>query len=296
MKITKLISLISLVILVSFCQTIMADNRQGAFVLSPGVGAYLFDTSKGVKNDAMYNLGLGYDFNRNWGVEALAGVVPTSLKGNNNQNVRASFYSIDGVYHFSSNIPLVPYILAGAGVLDFNSNQAQLDTETNINAGAGLEYFLGNSFALRSDIRDIYTVANGKSDFLVNFGVSFLLGGRSHAVPAMQMCQPDPCVGTKMIVRFTDKSTVLDSIYMAKLQQVISCMQNNPNLKLNLDGYAGSFNNGKQNLMLSKQRAETVKQYLVEQVGLTPDRISAQGFGEATSGEDVVVSLYGRRG
>lgn len=297
MKSNKLIFLLSaLLILCGLCPSAIADNRAGAFVISPGIGPYLFDADRGVKNNAMYNLGLGYEFNRNWGIEAMAGVVPTSLKDANNQNLRASLYSIDGIYHFSTNIPLVPYLLAGAGLLDFTSNQPQMDTQTNVNAGAGLEYFLGNSFAVRSDVRDIYTVGIHKSDLLVNFGVSFLLGGRVHSSSPLQFYPTTPCMGTKVVIRFANKSSTIDSIYMAELQPVITCLQNNPNLKINLDGYANCLGNSQQNLMLSQQRADSVKEYLVEQNGLDPSRINAQGFGEGNATDEVVVSLYGRRG
>lgn len=288
-------------------QTLCADNRAGAFVVSPGVGAYLFNTDRNVKNNAIYNLGIGYDFNRNWGIEALAGTVPTTLKSPvlGSQSVRADFYSFDGVYHINTNIPLVPYVLAGAGLLNFNSSQPQLDTQANLNAGAGLEYFLGNSFALRSDVRDIYSVANGHSDVLVNFGVSVLLGGR---VPSTMQNIPvspaDNCSNNKIVVRFSAKSNELDPIYKAKLQNVISCLENNPNLRLNIDGYANSLNNPKLNLSLAQQRAGNIKNYL-EQAGIEPSRMAAQGFGDVSSTrhpapkdeiESVVISMFGKRG
>lgn len=285
---------LSLIVLLSYARASLADNRPGAFVISPGVGAYLFDTDRGAKNNAMYNLGLGYDFNRNWGIEALAGVVPTTSKINN-ESLRGSFYSIDGIYHFSTNIPLEPYLLAGAGLLDSTSSQSQLDTQPNLNAGAGLEYFIGNSVALHSDIRDIYTVSNGKSDFLVNFGVRFLVGGVNHCVSPIHYCQTNLCSGTKWTLRFANKSADIDPIYSIQLEKAVNCLVNNPKLKVNLDGYANCLNNFQQNSMLSQQRANNVKEYLVTQ-GINPTRINAQGFGEASASDTVVISLFGLQG
>jgi len=312
MRINKLLFiLLSAALLSGVTKNALADNREGAFVLSPSIGPYLFDTNRGVKNNAMFNLGLGYDLTKNWGVEALAGTLHTSTKGLYSQNVIANLYSLDGVYHFSTNIPLQPYLLAGGGVLDFNSLPGETNTQANLNAGAGLEYFLGNSVAFRSDVRDIYTVANGKSDVLVNFGVSLLLGGRSTPAPsvAVSVAQADPCFDSKVVVRFANKSTTVDPIYKTELQQIVTCMQNNPNLKVNLDGYASSLSDAKRNLALSQQRADEVKHYLIDQAGVDSSRIVAQGFGEADNDaaknvagpacqtgtcESVVVSMFGK--
>src|SRR5436853_578600 len=97
----KELSLLLAVCAFFFSYQAYAENREGAFVFSPGVGAYLFDTNRGIKNNAMYNLGLGYDFTNNWGVEALAGTLHTTTKGTlGEKNVVANLYSIDGIYHF----------------------------------------------------------------------------------------------------------------------------------------------------------------------------------------------------
>ena len=45
----------------------------------------------------------------------------------------------------------------------------------------GRRFFFGNMIALRGEVRDLYTTTGaGKNDYMINFGVSFLLGGTSH--------------------------------------------------------------------------------------------------------------------
>lgn len=281
-----------------------ADNRPGAIVLTPSVGAYLFNSNRGVENNPLYNIGLGYDFNRAWSVEALAGLVPTSAKGVSNQNINAKLYTIDGIYHLNmNNIPLVPYILAGGGFLDgiANLNTNDPNTQANVNAGAGLEYFLGNSVALRSDVRDIYTMNTGKSDLLVNVGVSLLLGGQTPVALTYNNYsnyKTDQCITNKIVIRFGSKNTTVDPIYKAELQQIVACMQNDAAIKINLDGYSNSSSNAKTDLLISQQRAENVKNYLVTQAGIDSSRLNAQGFGEANSAlstkqnDSVIVSVF----
>lgn len=280
-----------------------ADNREGAIVLSPSIGPYLFDQDRNLKNNPLYNVGLGYDFNNNWGIEALAGTVHTTAKGSvGTQNVIANLYTLDGVYHFNLHNPFVPYLLAGAGILDINQNPNATDanTQPNFNAGAGLEYFLGKSFALRSDVRDIYTMNSGKSDVLVNFGVSVLLGGQPQAVnSSFTGNQTDQCLNTKAVVRFANRSTIIDPIYKAELEQLTACLANNPALHANLDGYSSAGSTAQSNLKISQERAEQVKNYLVTEAGIDPSRLNAQGFGEGNSlnhlngqSDSVILSVF----
>jgi|GEM_PF-2504537 len=299
MKTNKLlVAMVGAAILGGFTAKAMAENREGAFTITPGVGAYLFDSDRSIKNPAIYDVTLGYDFTNSWGVEALFGAMNSHTKGAVSRKVNGDLYLLDGVYHFNTKSPFEPYLLAGIGMLDldpngnvdaFNAHGDQAGTQANINGGAGLEYFVHHNIALRSDVRDIYTMTGGKNDYLVNFGVSILLGGQSsqnEAVAApvsmMTVANPaNPCVGTKVVVRFANDSAKIDPLYKTELQQVASCMQKNHRLKAVVHGYASSIGTAQYNLKLSQHRANNVKDYLVKHDTLKPTRIHAQSFGEA---------------
>ncbi|HXJ92977.1 MAG TPA: OmpA family protein [Terriglobia bacterium] len=64
---------------------------------------------------------------------------------------------------------------------------------------------------------------------------------------------------------------------LAKLAGVIATY---PGLKLEVDGYTDSTGNDETNQTLSDKRAEAVRIFLVSQ-GVSPDSITAQGFGDA---------------
>lgn len=286
--------MVSAAILGSFTAKAMAENREGAVTITPGMGMYLFDSKRRIKNPALYNLGLGYDFTNNWGVEALAGMMDSNTKGTPRRKVNGELYLLDGVYHFKTRSPFEPYVLAGIGMLDLDPNGNvttstphgdQANIQANINGGAGIEYFVHPDIALRTDVRDIYTMTGGKNDYLVNFGVTILLGGQSQAaapVPMTTVSNPvNPCVGTKVVVRFANDSSVIDPIYKTELQQVASCMQMNHRLKAVVRGYASSTGTVEHNLKLSQHRANNVKKYLVVHDSLKSARIRTQGFGEA---------------
>src|SRR5205085_8166318 len=53
-----------------------------------------------------------------------------------------------------------------------------------------------------------------------------------------------------------------------------------PGLKLAVEGYTDSVGSDEYNMRLSEKRADSVRTYLISQ-GITPDGITAQGFGKA---------------
>ncbi len=82
-------------------------------------------------------------------------------------------------------------------------------------------------------------------------------------------------------VHFVQSTTVfLDSaLAMRDLNYVVEVMQTYPTLIIELQGHTDNQGNGYANLILSEQRVEVVKQYLVEK-GIAAERISTFGHGE----------------
>lgn len=74
-KITKVFIIVSLLV---FSTTAFAQIKPGAFNVGPLGGGFLFEGNQDLKNPAPV-LGLrgGYDFTKNWGVEAVFNWVPT---------------------------------------------------------------------------------------------------------------------------------------------------------------------------------------------------------------------------
>jgi outer membrane protein OmpA-like peptidoglycan-associated protein len=62
------------------------------------------------------------------------------------------------------------------------------------------------------------------------------------------------------------------------LEEVISLMQENPNMEIELSGHTDNTGRPDLNLLLSQDRADAVKKYLVEQ-GIAAGRVIAKGYG-----------------
>ena len=80
-------------------------------------------------------------------------------------------------------------------------------------------------------------------------------------------------------ISFSINSAKLISKSNASLDQVVKIMNENPTLKLRVEGHTD--NTEKNAMELSENRAAAVKTYLVNK-GISEDRIETQGFGETT--------------
>jgi outer membrane protein OmpA-like peptidoglycan-associated protein len=65
----------------------------------------------------------------------------------------------------------------------------------------------------------------------------------------------------------------------AVLKEVAAGLQNNPNLKLEIDGYTDSVGDAAHNVDLSKRRAQAVASTLASQFGIEAPRLTVNGFG-----------------
>ena len=131
------------------------------------------------------------------------------------------------------------------------------------------------------------------------------------ACPNCPVC-PEPAVDVKVAqsrqasapdtttpdrVHFALNRDLLGSRSAAVLERVAVIMRANPEIKVELRGYADERGRAKFNEILSRQRAEVVRTYLVA-AGIQRSRISVKAFGEASPfmcGSDIVSYARNRR-
>jgi OOP family OmpA-OmpF porin len=81
-------------------------------------------------------------------------------------------------------------------------------------------------------------------------------------------------------VQFNFRSTKLTSKSKSLLNEVVTILNENPELNVFIEGYTSSDGNPSHHMKLSQARAESVKTYL-ESRGVDPGRLRAEGFGAA---------------
>ncbi|MEY2504964.1 MAG: hypothetical protein QOG27_1244 [Verrucomicrobiota bacterium] len=78
---------------------------------------------------------------------------------------------------------------------------------------------------------------------------------------------------------FNYDSADLQPSAMSQLQKLGTLIKRNPKATFSVEGYTDSLGAPEYNLDLSQRRADGVKQYLVEAMGINPAQIEARGYG-----------------
>jgi outer membrane protein OmpA-like peptidoglycan-associated protein len=80
---------------------------------------------------------------------------------------------------------------------------------------------------------------------------------------------------------FEYDSATLQASAIGQLQKLGTLIQRNPRATFTVEGYTDSFGSPEYNLDLSQRRADSVKQYLVEAMRISPAQIETRGYGAA---------------
>ncbi|MEH6554882.1 sortase-associated OmpA-like protein PdsO, partial [Pseudoalteromonas tetraodonis] len=85
-----------------------------------------------------------------------------------------------------------------------------------------------------------------------------------------------------MTVQFKTGSSDIAPHFAKQLDQLVALLKSQPQLALDLSGFADQRGEEQANLLLSKARVNAVQSYLIKQ-GVSHTRLSAQAFGEQQS-------------
>lgn len=80
-------------------------------------------------------------------------------------------------------------------------------------------------------------------------------------------------------IYFETGKSILKSESYSSLDEVVNIMNNAPGLKLSISGHTDNVGNPSTNLLLSQNRANAVRDYLISK-GIDAKRLSAKGFGQ----------------
>ncbi len=80
-------------------------------------------------------------------------------------------------------------------------------------------------------------------------------------------------------IQFATKSVELEPVSMIELNKLLQLMNDNPSIKIQVNGYTDDVGSDAENLTLSENRAKAVVDYLTAK-GIDDRRLAAKGFGE----------------
>jgi OOP family OmpA-OmpF porin len=228
-------------------------------------------------------------------------------------NVDIMFWNADLVYHFMPEGRLNPFLAVGAGATQYTPSIENYEM-TTLNFAAGVKYWVLDDLGVRLDLRD-----NMVSEFIhdtynnvnVTIGIDYqFLGKKSEQQEPTTTPTPTPTKIVKKEVVFVaeepkpeekvlevvpkadvvvlvfedmhfnfDKSTLTDQTKNV-IKKSIKEMDKNPNVKILIAGYTSAAGTKEYNQKLSERRAAAVRDYLVSEKVISPDRLSIIGYGE----------------
>jgi OOP family OmpA-OmpF porin len=306
----KITGVFIFVALLVFSTTAFAQIKPGAFNVGPLVGGFIFEGNQDLKDPSpVFGVRAGYDFTEHWGVEATFNWVPTEYETSypyyyreRRQKVLHLLdipeylhtdvynYRIEGLYNFRPDKRLVPFIAVGVGgqSIDYDSTP-QNKTRFAFDYGVGLKYFVTDSIAIRGDIRHILAIGSLYNDLEATVGIAFYFGGKKAPVEEMKKApEAAPVMEQKMLgegrakldIEFDfDKSNVRPQ-YHDEIKQVADFMIKYPDTKVAIEGHTDNIGTAEYNQKLSERRANSVKNYIIDNFGIDAKRLRAEGFGE----------------
>src|SRR4030042_6679016 len=184
MKIKSLLVL-CMIGIATLCSTnVNAEAKPGAVTLSPFYGGYFFGSDQGLLDSITYGATIGYDFNKNWGIEGSLNYINAEAEVGG-ADVDSYLYRVEGLYYFMPESRWTPFIALGLGDLD------TYDSEFTLDYGLGFKYYITDKIAFRTDIRHVLPLPG--NNFLYTAGLSFAFGGEKKAAvvkPAPVVQQP----------------------------------------------------------------------------------------------------------
>lgn len=296
---------------------LLADERTGAGSVSVMAGGYAFDNEQDIEMDAVGALGAGYNFTKNVGAEVMATYGRFDHEYFNEgccccseDELDAFTVRLDGLYHFRPDKRLVPYLAAGGGAVFIEGDNYDDDTYGMVNYGGGIKYYLNRNLALRGDVRHIYSFEDSLNNMIGTVGLTYNFGGKREPEPlaapepapvarvlptpepepepeeiptvGIEEFEPEPVtkkLAINMKIEFDLDKAEVKPIYRDSLKKVADFMKQYPQTHAVVEGHTCNLASAAYNLKLSQERANNVRNYLIREFGIAPERLEARGYG-----------------
>lgn len=284
-----------------------AANKEGQFSLSPVIGGITFDGKQHLETRPFYGIRGGYNFTDHFGVEALFDYAHTQTT-RSDADVDFYRYGAEMLYHFMPDAKLVPYVAAGFAGINFDAPSGILFNKTKgvFDYGAGFKYFLNDNIALRGDVRHLlYHHEETLNAIEYSVGLYIPFGGVKPVVqpveppkPAVQQVEPpqeapleeipamEPQPGKhkyciSLHIDFDIDKTDIRPQYRDEVAKVGDFMKKYETTTAVIEGNTDNVGTYDHNIDLSRRRAESVVNYLVDNFGIERARLTSKGYGSS---------------
>ena len=287
----------------------LAAKEEPGITVSPMIGyTWLGD---GVEDTDHWSLGLGYQFDSPWAIELVYADAETDfekLAG----DVDFTRWHVDGLYHLNTWGDVRPYLSFGVGEGDYDFSSLSSESNTLFNVGAGVKYAFAKNTAVRADLKmfegDGFEPAQAAFAVGIHHVFARSIGNTVIAPTPLDSDQDgvlnsvDECpdttntkakidskgcyvrlmetVAIELDVEFDFDSSKSRAEHQSEVKRVSDFMQMYPDTMVVIEGHTDSRGDEDYNMALSQDRAETIASMLVNEFGISVDRVKAVGVGE----------------
>jgi OOP family OmpA-OmpF porin len=292
--------------------------------VSPIIGGYSFDSEEDIEEGPVFGVGFGYNFTENWGArvyghygEFTHHYWDCDLCRCAEEDVDATVFQANLVYHLWPERQWVPYVAAGFGYVDVDSDNTDIDSSGMLSYGGGIKYFLNPNMAVKATVRHLYQMEDSRSNMMAGVGLEFQFGGEKSPVvpetvpepeppveqappPAPPEPKPEPEPEPKVVqpvpvpphlsfalkIKFGFNSSKIEAKYHDEIRRAVQFLEEHPGVEVVIEGHTCSIGSETYNMALSKKRAESVKSYMVDIFNMDGSKLSTIGYGEARPEHD----------
>ena len=285
----------------------LAAANAGVTVTPLMLGYTMYDTqhnndkltsSAELQDDLFVGAALGIELTPWLGFEAEYSQVKGDLDGlapgaeYKQQTIAGNFYATSDLITKNYDSKIKPYVLLGAGHVQYKADGEKFDESTIGNTGLGAFWRLNDALSLRTEARATYNVDNEFWDYTALAGLNVVLGGHlKPAAPVVEVVpvpvpvpvQPQPQeltedLNMELRVFFDTNKSDIKPQYKSEIAKVAEKLGEFPNATARIEGYTDNTGPRKLNERLSLARANSVKSALVNEYNVNATRLTTQGF------------------
>lgn len=166
----------------------VAEEHEGTFYLNPAMGLQHFDGDRSLERENFISLGLEYRYGAHWASEiSVMDSDPDFKSGGSDLDLRQ--YNVDGIYYFSADKSVEPYVAVGLGHAEFDAGFNE-DQETQGRFGLGARFLINDHWSAKADTKVLYGFDDDTVDTILMLGISYAFNGGKKSSPAPIVAAP----------------------------------------------------------------------------------------------------------
>jgi outer membrane protein OmpA-like peptidoglycan-associated protein len=176
----------------------------------------------------------------------------------------------------SANTKLVSEIFGSVPVSGGSSFETR--TNTSLEIIAGVKHALNDNFAIHGGLGTGLTKGVSSPDWRFYAGMNYTFGPLWKPAPIERL--KDRFI-LKNIVFEYDSDQMIGN-YREVLAEIVDHIKALPSYKIiNIEGHTDSIGNEEYNQKLSQKRADAIRNFLIKEFGIKPNKLKAEGLGES---------------